>query len=361
MNKRDINWEKMYTYAKQYYEKYGHLLISYSYRVDETGKELLKGTLEYDSKSSIKLGSWIVTQRKAYKGIDHCVMTEERKQKLDNIGMVWSFGQHTDRENCKWERMFAYAKKYYEEHGDLLISSTYCVDLDGNELKKNVKYSSKQIIKLGNWLYLQRRFYRESLNKGVWRKRFERLESIGMEWNSTPGFDKNWNNMFAYAKKYYEKYGHLLISANYRIDINGNELIKGTEEYNSKDAIHLGTWIITQRSGHCNDKTKKWMLKKARLDTIGMIWRDSNNRFSIIRLCEDYGIDLSSNQFLLKKAYLEILVKLEYLNDIDQKPMNNGILHPIFAMSDINMQAIYGVSMELLIGKYANQKCKVIL
>lgn len=361
MNMHDIHWEKMYAFAKRYYETYGHLLIHYDYRISEDGKELTKGTLEYDSESSIKLGSWIITQRKAYRSIGFGVMTEKRKQKLNSIGMVWELTQN-GYESYKWERMYIYAKKYYEDNGNLLIPNNYCVDINGNEIDEETAiHSGKRIVKLGKWLFEQCHHYQTLPIVGEWKERFERLETIGMVWEEVPYEKDPWNNMFEYAKQYYQKHGHLLIPTHYRIDINGNELIKNTKEYNSKDSIRLGLWIVAQRRKYSADETEEWLFRKFKLNTIGMIWHNSDNRLKIVQLCEDYCIDLSSNRFLLNKSYLEILEKIKYLKDINQKAINNGILHPIFAMSDVNMQAIYGISMEYLTNKYGNEKCKVAI
>jgi hypothetical protein len=64
-------WDKMFSYAKEYFLEYGNLLIPQRYIIKE----------------DINLGIWIVTQRQFYK--KNKLSTEQIKQ-LEAIGMVWS-------------------------------------------------------------------------------------------------------------------------------------------------------------------------------------------------------------------------------------------------------------------------------
>lgn len=75
--KADLIWEQNYSEAKAYYQVHGHLQVPVAYQT-ETG---------------FRLGKWLVRQRNLHDSIP-----AERKQKLDQIGMVWQ-GTYKKR-NC---------------------------------------------------------------------------------------------------------------------------------------------------------------------------------------------------------------------------------------------------------------------
>jgi len=71
-------WMKNYELAKSYYDEHKNLLIPATYVVkDEDGKEF-------------KLGNWINTQRRAYKGDKKRRLTEKQICLLDEIDMVYN-------------------------------------------------------------------------------------------------------------------------------------------------------------------------------------------------------------------------------------------------------------------------------
>jgi len=82
------------------------------------------------------------------------------------------------------------------------------------------------------------------------------------------------------------------------------------------------------------------------------------NKKLVKELCLENGIDVSKYKSFLNKSYDEVYVKLCYLNDYGIPVVNNGIIHPIFFMSDINMQVEYGVSLDELIIKYIKNDIK---
>ena len=69
-------WEKNYLEAKEYYERFGDLRVPVKY-VTETG---------------FPLGIWIIMMRKARADQRFSIVTEERIQRLDEIGMNWEKG-----------------------------------------------------------------------------------------------------------------------------------------------------------------------------------------------------------------------------------------------------------------------------
>ena len=94
-------WEKMYEYAKSYYEHHGNLEVSASFKTNNG--------YDYDENGTIKLGIWIQTQR------SYGTPESERGQLLSQIGMRWN------TKRLSWEEMYEYAKLYYEHHGDLEV------------------------------------------------------------------------------------------------------------------------------------------------------------------------------------------------------------------------------------------------
>ncbi len=71
----------------------------------------------------------------------------------------------------QWENMFKIAKQYYEENGDLLISS---------------KYVTAENIKIGYWISTQRKDYKANR---LSKDKILLLEEIGMVWSI---YDDSW-------------------------------------------------------------------------------------------------------------------------------------------------------------------------
>jgi hypothetical protein len=207
-NTIDTQWEDKYYFAKKYYKENGNLLIPYDYTVDD----------------KINLGSWINTQRYAYK---EKRLSKERIELLEKIGMVWS------PYDLMWYECYNLAKEYYEKNRNLLIPATY-VSEDGKQL--------------GLWLSRQRGLFKE---QNLTKDRIQLLEKIGMVWNP---FDTQWKEYYDLAKEYYNKNGNLLIPLDYILN----------------NDIYLGNWIGTQRRNYKDKKLSKEKIKQ--LEKIGMIW-----------------------------------------------------------------------------------------
>ena len=178
----------MYEMAFNYYMKHGDLKISRKY-ITEDG---------------YKLGMWVHTQRIAYRNRflsseertnNFLPLTDEQVDLLEKIGMIWKPNVKMDL----WMEMFSEAKKYYEEHGSLLIINDE---------------------KIKNWIKHQRRLY---INKTLTDKQIELLESIGMVWDFNIN-DVLWNRMYELARNYYLEYGldDNLIQIINQLNINKN-------------------------------------------------------------------------------------------------------------------------------------------
>lgn len=79
MDRMTMTWEDYYELAKAYYDYYGNLNIP--------NRFITKKGYEYDE-NGIKLGSWISTQSKAYKGKGPYKISEEQIKLLDDIGII---------------------------------------------------------------------------------------------------------------------------------------------------------------------------------------------------------------------------------------------------------------------------------
>lgn len=95
-NVNQASYENMYRQAKEYFEEHGDLLIP--------------RTEEYKT-----LSNWVKAQRRKYKSEGG--LSQEEIESLEAIGMVWDAKQHG------WDTMYAQAKAYYEEHGNLSFPS----------------------------------------------------------------------------------------------------------------------------------------------------------------------------------------------------------------------------------------------
>ena len=200
-----LSWEEMYNYAKKYYEHHGDLEVSVKFKTNNG--------YEYDENGTINLGQWIFTQRKTLK------QESKRRQKLLQIEMRFE----NKIKILSWEEMYNYAKKYYEHHGDLEVSAKF-------KTNNGYEYDENGTINLGTWIFRQREKVIPESERG------QKLSQIGMRFENKY---LSWEEMYNYAKKYYEHYGNLEVPAKFKTN---NGYVR------SKDGIiNLGYWISSQR------------------------------------------------------------------------------------------------------------------
>ena len=162
-NKNEARWQEMYDLAKKYYEENGSLL----------------------SITDENLRNWIQVQRQAYKGKGtYTKLSKQQIEKLESIGMVW------DVKGKGFSDMYELAKRYYEEHGDLLLPDKY--EIDGK--------------KVSNWIKDKRKAYKKGT---LIEEQIEQLETIGMIWDVK---EYKWLQMFEQAKQYYDENGNLMLT-----------------------------------------------------------------------------------------------------------------------------------------------------
>lgn len=218
------SWSLMYKHAKAYYEENGHLEISSRYRTAD----------------GYSLGQWIFVQRSIRKGQTPGELTGAQIEKLDAIGMIWE--SVTD---LNWVKNFTAAKTYFEENGNLDVSS---------------RYITKDGVQLGSWLANIRTWERSGAqHKYLTDERKKQLEEIGMIWSK---LDYYWEKNFAAACNYYRENGHLKVPS----------------IYVTSDGVRLGSWISKLRALRDGKKMRgnpPTPEQIERLDSIGMVWTDN--------------------------------------------------------------------------------------
>lgn len=96
-NLNEVNWERKFQLAENYYKEHGDLFVPQDYVVDD-----------------VKLGSWLQTQRRAYKQPDkYKPLTDEQIARLEAIGISW------DTYKDLYKKQLKVLTDYYNEHGNL--------------------------------------------------------------------------------------------------------------------------------------------------------------------------------------------------------------------------------------------------
>jgi hypothetical protein len=179
------------------------------------------------------LGKWVIGQRhNRQKG----QLSEERKEKLDSIGFIWSKKAMTDSQ--LWEFRFQQLVDYKSQHGDC-----------------NVPTQNDQNPQLGSWVGTQRAFRK---NGRLSQERQDKLDAIGFDWKANRNKLKHtdWNLRFEQLCDFQKQHGHCNVPRVY--DPNPQ----------------LGLWVGTQRAFKKQDRlTEK---REARLNAIGFLWGPQN-------------------------------------------------------------------------------------
>ena len=302
-------WEEMYEYAKKYYEHYGNLEVPSKFKTTDGFKSDVNG--------KINLGRWISHQRQ------NVSPESEKGQLLSQIGMRFE----KQRDIVSWNKMYEYAKKFYEHYGNLEVPFKFKTN-DGFTLDENGK------INLGGWIIGQRRNLSSESEKG------KLLLQIGMRFEKKRDI-VSWDKMYEYAKKFYEHYGKLQVPVDFRTDDGFTP--------NEKGKVNLGNWILEQRNSV--DINSEQGLK---LTSIGMIWDVKKHTRQLQIICIYNKINMEINKKILTHISVqELCAKIDFLKE-NNIPIvdNNGNLHEIFKLSNVNLKQKYNVSIESLISDY---------
>ena len=197
----DVLWQEQYVCAKEFFEKNGHLNIPKNY-VSESGKSV---------------GRWLAIQRK-YKNDGK--LSDERIALLDEIGMIWFYGD-------KWEKGFGYAETYFKKNGDLLVKKDYVTE-DGYAL--------------GKWIVNQRSAYEGTVRSRLTDEQKKRLDDIGFVVDVN---EYRWNCAYERAAEYYRYHGTVSVPRGYKVD-----------------GIDLQSWFTEQRRAIKNGKLTSTQVMK---------------------------------------------------------------------------------------------------
>ena len=303
-------WMDYYELARKYYESRGDLKIPVKFKTNDG--------ITYDPNGKINLGTWIANQSQK------CLPESEQGKLLSRIGMRFE----NKNTYFSWNEIYQYAKKYYDFYGDLEVPAKFKTN-DG------ITYDSNGKINLGKWITTQRsRCLPES-------ERGKLLLQIGMR-SANNKFTLFWNEMYQYAKKYYDFYGDLEVPAKFKT----NDGIT----YDPKGKINLGKWITTQRS-RCLPESERGKL----LLQIGMRFNTLKDNNNIRKICLKNEIDTELNKQVthvssLKEFMTKIKLSMELgINLIDE----NGKLNQIFYMNNEEFKDKFGYNVEELINKYS--------
>ena len=230
-------WEEMYEYAKIYYEHYNDLEVPQKFRTNDG--------YTYEEDGKIGLGNWISSQRR---------VTSKESEKgylLTKIGMCFE----TKNSTLSWEEMYEYAKIYYEHYNDLEVPARFRTN-DGYTYEEDGK------IRLGNWISSQRQRLSEQSKRG------HLLSEIGMRFE-TKRNTLSWEEMYEYAKIYYEHYNNLEVPFKFMT----NDGYTPQEE----GKIRLGQWISSQRQKLSQESERGHLLSKIgmRFDNKNLSWEET--------------------------------------------------------------------------------------
>ena len=229
-NRNDAAWERGLEEARKFREQFGDLQVP----------------AKYKTKDSYPLGKWINNARKRR---NDGMLTEERIRQLDQMGMIWSVF------DAKWEQGYALAMNYAAKHGDLNVP---------------VNYTTEEGEKLGAWILNQRTAYAKEM---LSQDQIGRLEKIGIYWGNRN--DRQWNEVYQAAKRYFEANGNLDIPV----------------AYISPEGYALGKWVRRQQYAYRNPEKSNALLSQERielLDAIEMQWEKPDPWQHRYELAQEY-------------------------------------------------------------------------
>lgn len=218
-----------------------------------------------------------------------------------------------NRTQRSWDEWYKLAKKYREEHGDLLVPRTY-IGPEGEKLGRwverqravyngvasntgrlypeqillledidmvwKIEYRhpwkawirelewykkvygdinipgdfENQNFHLGNWIREQRK---RRFAGDLTPEQIADLDNLGMLWNVTPR-PRSWDEWYEDAEEYYKKHGDLLVPV----------------KYQTEDGYGLGNWVYVQCKIRKGDKSGGSLSQEQidKLDAIHMVW-----------------------------------------------------------------------------------------
>jgi len=175
-NIRAVKWQQMFEKLKLFKARKGHCMVPVKFPEDQ------------------QLGTWINTQRKAYKtyrtGQKKTQMTDERFHALESIGFVWkaTFNGGMKPDNEKWNVKFEELKSFKKLYGHTLVPQRY-----------------KENPQLGQWVHIQRIRYKHTIgNPEMMNDRVLALKEIGFVWRERDRVDRAGIDNHKWLTSYYQ-------------------------------------------------------------------------------------------------------------------------------------------------------------
>lgn len=198
------SWWEGYGEARRYYAEHGHLNLPAEYRTE----------------NGLRLGAWLAQRRHERR---NGRLPADRIAKLDELGMVWDVTESRHLE------ALSRLREWHGRHGRL--------PRQGDDKS------------LSAWLSRWRAAYWSgTLNSGTAAV----LEELGMVWETWQS--RHWSEGIRHAREFYEEYGHLNPSKDYR----------------APDGYALGAWVGTQRVRRGKGQLSEECV--AELEALGVVW-----------------------------------------------------------------------------------------
>ena len=294
----DVNfekWMKKYKLAESYHKHHGNLNIPCSFKTTNG--------YEYNEQG-VELGSWINTQRQAYKGQGIKKLTEQQIKLLEKIEIKW-FNNNTDQ---KLQNEIINEQNKNKKKIEILNRvKSYLNTLDENRVYSKEELNSGFVKKL--------KTDKESIDiyNKVSNEKYNTETKNGLTFNDKikiseedkkgeTNFEK-WMKKYKLAESYYEHHGNLEIPVKFKTT-NGYEY--------DEQGVKLVFWIDTQRQAYKGQGKNKLTEEQIKLlEKIGIDWFK-------------YSVDLKLQSEIINeqnktKKQIEILNRVKsYLNTLDE-------------------------------------------
>ena len=231
LTKYDKQWTLQYEKLVEFKRQNGHCIVLIEYEQDKS------------------LGRWIRTQRDLRY---HNKLTQDRKDKLDEIGFLWKvdcIAAHVCGDDKRWRQQYEKLVEFQRQHEHCRVPSKY-----------------KEDVTLGRWVDAQRRRTLQNTKKNLLPYRKELLNQIGFAWKvdlavrhadsiagRVFGDDKKWRQQYEKLVEFQRQHEHCRVPCKYKEDVS------------------LGHWVRTQRDVCTHNKLTQD--RKDKLDEIGFVWK----------------------------------------------------------------------------------------
>jgi hypothetical protein len=218
--RRTYCWDERLEELKAFQKEHGHCRVPLS-----TGK--------YS-----ELYHWVSNQRK------RTSMTEERIQKLNDIGYEWSLRVLVD-----WDERFEELRAFQNEHGHCRVSQAEKDD-DTHQLALWVKLQRKEY-----------KLYQEGKNSTITQGRIQKLNGVGFTWSILSQQRVSWGERLEALKAFQQEHGHSRVPTS------------KTYALANWGAKQRGLYVYARLGKKPKDwDPKNWGKRVQKLDEIGFDW-----------------------------------------------------------------------------------------